>query len=105
MLGARKKIEITIQTDRRLVIRGSVSTLAWCRQCGAETEVVTLETAGVVAQAVSVELGNPWPAGDLHVSHASDGTSRVCLRSLLGMVRNTGPHSGPSPVNGRLAKE
>jgi hypothetical protein len=104
-LGARKKIEITIQTERRLVIRGSVSGRAWCQQCGAETEVVTLETAGVVAQAVSVELGSTWPTGDLHLSQAPDGASGVCLKSLLGRLRNAGSNSGSGLVKGLLANE
>lgn len=93
MLGTRKKIEITIRTDRRLVIRGSVSTLGWCQECGADTEVVSMETAGVVAQAVSAELGGAWPVSKLHVSQASDGGFRVCLKSLLGMVRDAGAGS------------
>lgn len=105
MLGIRKKkIEITIQTDRRLVIRGSVSALGWCQACGSETEVVSMETAGVVAQAVSAELGGTWPVANLHVSQASDGGSQVCLKSLLGMVRDTGAPSGATPTKALMPR-
>lgn len=105
MLGIRKKkIEITIRTDRRLVIRGSVSALGWCQTCGSETEVVSLETAGVVAQAVSAELGGTWPLSNLHVSQTSEGGSQVCLKSLLGMVRDAGAPCGVAPTKALMPR-
>lgn len=98
-MKASKKIEITIQTNRRLVVRGSVSARDWCRECGSETEVVTLETAGAVTQAVKMELESHLIEGDLHIVQAADGSSRVCVRSLLGLVR-----SARAPVEHDLLK-
>jgi hypothetical protein len=47
-LGKQRKIEITTQTDRRVVIYATGG-WTWCQQCGAEREFVTLQTAGQLA--------------------------------------------------------
>ena len=93
-----KKVVITIQSDRRLVIRGSVTTQSWCPQCGIETETVSLETAGIVAEAVAVSAEGPLLSSALHILPLGDGGAQVCLPSLLEMVRteSDAARSGPS---------
>ena len=89
-MKTRKQIEITIRTYRQLAIRGSVTTRGWCRECGYETDAVSLETAGVVAEAMKVGLGEPMVASELHMMSAGESETRVCLRSLLEIVRMEG---------------
>ena len=40
-----RKIEITIQTDRRVEIHAAGVGRTWCQQCDTEVEVVTWQTA------------------------------------------------------------
>jgi hypothetical protein len=86
-LKTSRKVEITIQTDRRLVIRGSVTTQSWCHQCGSETEAVSLETAGVVAEALAAGVEGRFFRSELHFLPTEDDGTQVCLRSLLELVR------------------
>ena len=89
-MKTRKQIEITIRTYRQLAIRGSVTTRGWCPGCGCETDAVSLETAGAVAEAIAVGIGEPVITGELHMMSAGESETRVCLRSLLEIVRMEG---------------
>ena len=86
-MKSSRKIEITIQTDQRVVIRGSVATRNWCHKCGAEIETVSLETARILAEAITPGIEDPLLWVDLHILPVGDGGHRLCLRSLLTMVR------------------
>jgi hypothetical protein len=89
-LRTSKKVEITIRIDRRLMIQGSITTRCWCQGCGCETDAVSCATAGTVAEAMAVGLGEPMITRDLHYLPAGEGKTKVCLRSLLEMVRREG---------------
>ncbi len=82
-------MEITIQKDQRLVIRGSVSGQIWCEECGTQTESVNLAMAGTVAEALSIQFGLQLLPG-LHMLQDQDGSSRICLASLFEQVRKAG---------------
>jgi hypothetical protein len=89
-----KKLEITIQTSQLLIVRGGRSTRAWCEPCGAEMEVLTEETARLLLRASSDRMLGALPGG-LHLALSSDGTSGVCLKSLLQVVGNSCAFLGP----------
>jgi hypothetical protein len=77
------RTEITIQTDRLVLIRGRRSTRAWCNQCGREVEMVGLSQAAALAGG-----GDPVPPDsteDLgwHVSEDQNGSPLICLESVL----------------------
>jgi hypothetical protein len=86
-VARKRKIEITIQTDRRLVIYATGAGGTWCQQCGANREFATLQTAGQLASSMSVELRDGALPPDLHLSAGSDGSPRVCLESLLRLAK------------------
>jgi hypothetical protein len=87
-LKSRAKFEITIRTDRQLVIRGSIGSRAWCPICGSETEAVSVTAASVVTDGVPAEFGVSPIAGELHLLPGDEhGQTRVCLRSLLEVVK------------------
>jgi hypothetical protein len=83
-------MEITIQTDRLVLIRGRRSTRAWCQQCGREVEMVGL------AQAAALTGGNKplLPGSDQnhgwHVSEDQNGSPLICLESVLKSIRDNG---------------
>ena len=47
-MSRKQRIEITVETDQLLVLRRSAAP-AWCRQCGAQVELLTSEEASSVA--------------------------------------------------------
>jgi hypothetical protein len=92
-----RKIEITIQTDRRLVIYATGAGGTWCRQCGADREFVTLQTAGLLANSMLGNLANGELPPSLHLSDLADGSPRVCLESLLQLA-NVGKAAPEAPL-------
>jgi hypothetical protein len=87
---ARKRMEVTVETDQVLIIRRRRSTRGWCEECGREMEIVSLEDAAAIAgisgPLLHDEVAQRW--------HFSDSQERwVCLESLLapgGSARRTG---------------
>ena len=93
-MAKRRKIEITIQTDCRVVIYATGLGRARCEQCGTETEVVTLQAAGLLANSLTGDLTNGALPPGLHLSLAADGSSRVCLKSLMQSANRRNKLSG-----------
>jgi len=86
-----KQTKITIETDSLLIIRGRTSTRAWCSQCVAEVEVIALEETGVVSNLGRPALEEWLNSIELHRPVAADGSTLICLNSLLARVQNTKP--------------
>ena len=106
-MAKRRKIEITIETDRRVVIYATGMGRTRCEQCGAEREVVTLQTAALLANSLSGDLTNESLPPGLHLSLAPDGSSRVCLESLMQSASRGDKLSGstlprPNGIKGLL---
>ena len=84
LVGSRttkKTTEITVQTDRILVIRRRRPVRAWCRDCGCETDMLTLDEVASVTSSgppLDEEVQRSW-----HLAEAEDGTGLVCLDSFL----------------------
>lgn len=90
----QRKIEITIQTDRRITIYASGFGRTWCEHCSSEKEVVTLQTAGMLATSILGELPNGSLPPDLHISVSPDGSPWVCLESLMQLAYRANKLSG-----------
>jgi hypothetical protein len=82
-VGARRRMQITIQTDEVTIIRRRHARHTWCRECACEVEVVGMEEAGVLAGMTQEALRNCGQIQGWHLSDAGDGTLLVCLKSLL----------------------
>jgi hypothetical protein len=83
---ARKRMEVTVETDQVLIIRRRRSARGWCRECAREVEIVTLEEATAIAGINSPVLHD----GVAHRWHIFDGDEKwVCLESLLTRDANT----------------
>ena len=87
--GTSKRTEVTVETDRILVIQRLRATRVWCAECGREVDMVTLRDAAALSAKDAPILG-PQPMlpgyGDdrgWHWSRAKDGTPLICLESLL----------------------
>ena len=71
---------ITVETDTFLVVRGAKATVAWCPDCAAEVDVLTLTASG---NEPMIELERRMGAGELHRWHSQEGAIQICVDSLL----------------------
>ncbi|MGA7685345.1 MAG: hypothetical protein WCA58_10055 [Terriglobales bacterium] len=80
-----KRTEITIETDRVLIIGRRHSTRAWCPECGRDVYVVQAQmlTSGAQPRLLKGEGGGPQP---WHSFEGPDGKQLVCLESLLKAI-------------------
>ncbi len=97
-----RKLEITIQTSQVLTIRGGCRSRAWCPQCNAEQEMVTLEASSSLADSIAKLLNCGLASAVWHISQSPDGSLRICLPSLLRMLRREGKSTNATSVKGLL---
>lgn len=97
------RMEITIQTDRLMIIRRRQSGRVWCEQCRREVEVVGLQDAGNFAGSLRPALPGNTGSEAWHVCIGKNGERVICLESLLktgeqliAEKRNAGPNQGQS---------
>lgn len=81
-----KHTTITFETDSLLILRGRVPTRAWCAQCGAETEMISLDEVGVVSNLPRPEVQTWLESEDLHHTAGANGAPMICLNSMLRRV-------------------
>ena len=73
------RIKITLETERLLVLHGRVKKRTWCESCKMETDFVPNEEINGFILKRNKEIENEI----LHKFYAPDGTTLVCLASLL----------------------
>ena len=81
-----KQTKVTIETYSLLVLRGRLPPRAWCRECGAESEMIPLDRVGVISNLTPPELEAWIQSEDLHRVTAADGAALICLNSMLKCV-------------------
>jgi len=75
-----KQTTITIESKSLLILRSKSTTKAWCPQCGARAEMILLpEHSPALTQCLN--------SGAVHHVEAADGSSLVCLDSLLAFAQ------------------
>ena len=74
---------ITIETETFIVVRRAKATVAWCPECVAEVDVITLARDSAAEPATSAELQRWMSTGKLHLWHSPEGTVHICVNSLL----------------------
>ena len=82
-----KQTKITIETESLVILRGRNSRRAWCTQCFAEREVIALEEVGIISNLDRSEFEEWVNSGELHRSESSDGSTLICLNSLMARVQ------------------
>jgi hypothetical protein len=104
-LATQKRIEIRIQTNRRVVIYATGLGRTWCKQCGTDREVVTVQTAGLLAESLLFDLRTGVLPTELHVFPSTDGSPRICLESLLQLARGESKFSESNGTEGPLSEQ
>jgi hypothetical protein len=84
-----RQTKITFETDSLLFLRGRNSFRGQCPLCRGESEMVALENLQVVSNLDRASLEEWINASDLHRLKSDNGSSLICLNSLLALVRNT----------------
>jgi len=83
-----RRTTITIETTSLLVLRSRNSKRAWCRECGAEAEMFTMEKGDLGTP--NATLFEKWlNSGEMHHAKLPDGSSLICLNSFLALVQTT----------------
>ncbi|HWO01051.1 MAG TPA: helix-turn-helix domain-containing protein [Blastocatellia bacterium] len=82
-MPSNRRIEITIETDRALVIRRRSGWVkAWCRECGKTVTMVTPDEASALAHVSSRTVYRWVETRRLHFAETLDGRLLICLNSL-----------------------
>jgi hypothetical protein len=84
-----KRTKITIETDSLLILRSRSSRRAWCPRCASEADVIALQEVGMISNLERPALEEWLNSEELHRSRATDGSTLVCLNSLLARVQKT----------------
>jgi hypothetical protein len=84
-----KQTRITIETESLVILRGRNSRRAWCPQCAAEREVIALEEVGIISNLDRSAFEEWVNSGELHRSETPNGSTLICLNSLLALVQKT----------------
>lgn len=73
-----KRVEITVETSRTVVRRGTGDATVWCAECSAPSHTVT---PGEAAALTGANRGAG--AGRLHFIETAGSSPLICLNSLL----------------------
>jgi hypothetical protein len=84
-----KRTRITIETDSLLILRSRSSRRAWCPRCVTEADMIALDEVGVISNLQRQALEEWLNSEELHRSRAPDGSTLICLNSLLARVQKT----------------
>ena len=95
MLWPPQRIEMTVQTDRLLIISRRRSSTdqprrVWCQQCGRSVNALNLQEAGSLASAAQPALPGTAKSETWHVCTGEDGEQLVCVDSLLDSIGGRG---------------
>ena len=83
-----KQAKITVETSSLLMLRTQTAERAWCAQCAAESEMVALDRVGVISNLDDEALEEWLNSGKIHRLESTDGSSALCLTSLLAWIQN-----------------
>jgi len=80
----KRRTEITVETDRVLIIRWDhTSVHTWCALCAEQVKMLTAEGAAAAAGVSLRAICRRVESGQLHFSETPDGQLLICLNSLL----------------------
>lgn len=100
-----RQTTITIETRSLLILQDRNSRRGWCPQCAAEGEMIRLENTDVILNLDPAMLEGWIISRALHRSEAPDGSSLICLNSLLACVQKAKPPYPGAPQLRHTNKE
>ena len=79
-----RRMRITIQTERLLVMSYGRSLYSLCVMCGDEVRMVTINQAVLLSRHTAREIFRELEAGMLHFIETTEGAILICFNSLNG---------------------
>ncbi len=98
-----KQTTITIEVGSLLILQARNSRRTWCPQCNSEEEMI--DSAKVSSNLEQPALERWLNSGELHRTNAPDGSSLICLNSLLACLQNTNLANRGLPRSRNTEKE
>jgi hypothetical protein len=86
-----KQTTITIETSSVFILQCRDTHRAWCPQCAAEREMTAVDNTKLISNLDQRAFEQWLDSGELHRLNALDGSSLICLNSLLASLQNTNP--------------
>ena len=83
-----RRMRITIQTERLLVMSSGKSLYSLCAACGEEVRMITIDQAATLARVNSRDIYREVEAGMLHFMETTEGSLLICFNSLNGSNLN-----------------
>lgn len=83
-----KHSKITVETDSLLILKARSSPRTWCPLCKSEAEMIAIENTAIISNLEKAALREWLNSGELHSVQAVDGSTLICLNSLLALVQN-----------------
>lgn len=80
---AVKTTRITIETKTLIIVRRAKAALAWCPDCRAEVDVITLDNDRLAEPATAAQIHEWLGTGKLHLLQPPNGPAQICVTSLL----------------------
>ena len=78
----RKRVEVTIDTERLLVVPRRGNALQWCTSCRRWIVPLTLDEAALIAGVTSRAVFQWVEAGIVHSQETNAGLLRICPESI-----------------------
>jgi hypothetical protein len=83
-----RKMKITFENSSLVVLEGRGLARAWCPRCAALVEWIALADVGVLSNLEKPELEQWFRSDELHRVPADDGSTVLCLPSLLNHLQD-----------------
>jgi hypothetical protein len=80
---AVRTTRITVETELLVVIRRAKAVLAWCPECLANVETITLDADSLAEPATAAQIQEWLATGKLHLWQPINGSAQICVTSLL----------------------
>jgi hypothetical protein len=74
---------ITVETESLMVVRRAKAVVAWCPDCHAEVDVITLSQDSFSEPTTAAHVQRWLGTGSLHLWQSAEGAVQMCVRSLL----------------------
>jgi hypothetical protein len=99
-----KQTTVTIETQSLLVLQARSASRLWCPLCSAPSEMLGTDNIGVMTNMDRNGLEEWLNSADLHRLQSLDGSTLICLNSLLARAQNPKLPDRPAVANEKESK-
>ena len=82
-LTGLRTTRITVETESLMVVGRAKAVIAWCPDCHAEVDVITLTQDSFSEPITAAQVQRWLGTGKLHLWQPAEGAVQICVTSLL----------------------